>query len=208
MTNREIVDTYLAYKHRRRTKGEREDNTLPLMPFFIMDTCYQIYCKDIKDLPCKHLMKLAKKRWADAYHKFTTDFFLAFSQDQTDYIVDMMDEFNDYIHTHIVMLKSAVMEYFKDETSFEDKKILASLLTCNVLSQSAQHLYGEMYRKRDMSKEIEPSIEGVRKASYDFSCYYPASKGVDLASSDKVMNMIDVLCKKIVKFLKEKEHER
>lgn len=219
ITNREIVDTYLAYKHRKRTEGERIDNTLPLMPFFIMDACYQIYCKDIKDLPCKHLMKRAKTRWADAYHKFTTDFFQAFNQDQVDYIVDMMDEFNDYIHTQLVMLKSSVMNHFTDNTPFEDKKILASLLACNVLSQAAQHMYGEMFRKGVqhfrmrgvrgvvtlMPRETDPYIESVKRASYDFACLYPVAKGVDLTSSDKVMGMVDVLCKRIIKFLKEKE---
>lgn len=221
ITNREIVDTYLAYKHRTRTKGERIDNTLPLMPFFIMDTCYQIYCKDIKDIPCKHLMKQAKKRWADAYHKFTMDFFLAFNQDQADYIVDMMDEFNEYIHNHVVMLKSTVVNYFTDETPFEDKKILGSLMACNVLAQSAQFLYGQMFRKGQrlykckalrsyamtMPKEQDPYIEAVKKAAYDFACYYPTARGVDLTSSDKVMEMIDVLCRKIVRFLKERENE-
>jgi hypothetical protein len=221
ITNREIADAYLAYKHRKRTKGERIDNTLPLMPFFIMDACYQIYCKDIKDIPCRHLTKQAKKRWADAYHQFTTDFFAAFSPEQTDYIVDLMDRFNDYIHTNVVMLKSAVMNYFTDNTPFEDKKILGALLTCNVLAQSAQHMYGEMFRTGQkmypikslkgvitmMPKEINPHLETIKKASFDFANTYPHGKGVDLTSSDKVMEMIGALCRKIVRFLNETENE-
>lgn len=219
ITQQEIVDRYLAYKHRKRTVGERIDNTLPLMPFFIMDACYQIYCRDIKDIPCKHLMKQAKKKWADNYHKFTMDFFMAFDQEQTDYIVDMMDEFNDYIHNNLVMLKSAVVNHFTDETPFEDKKILGSVMACNVLAQSAQHMYGEMYRVGTkffpikslyavvtlQPKEIEPYIEGVKKASYDFASYYPKGRNVDLTSSEPVMSMIRALCNNIVRFLKEKE---
>ena len=207
ITNKQIVDTYLAYRNKRRTEDGRIDNTLPLMPFFIMDTCYQIYCKDIKDLPCRHLMKRAKRKWADNYHKFTTAFFMAFNQDETDYIVDMMDEFNEYIHNSVVMLKSTVVNYFTESTPFEDKKVLGSLLTCNVLAQAAQHLYGEMYRKADMAKESDPYIEGVKKASYDLANYYPVAEGADLSSSEVVMSMIDALCKKIIKFLKEKEYE-
>ena len=220
MTQREIVDTYLAYKHRKRTPGERIDNTLPLMPFFIMDVCYQIYCKDIKNIPCKHMMKKAKTRWSENHHIFTNDFFRAFNQEQTDYIIDMMDEFNDYIHNYVVMMKSAVMNHISGNASFEDKKVLGALMTCNVLAQSAQILYGEMfrigtktYKARSlhayitvMPKEINPHIEAIQKASYDIACFYPTAKGVDLTASDKVMGMINTLCKHIVNFLKEKEN--
>lgn len=207
MTNEEIVNVYLAYKHRKRTKGKRE-NLLFLMPFFIMDACYQIYCKDIKDLPCKHMMKQAKKRWAVCYHNYTSDFFRAFNEDQVEFIMDEMDEFNDYIHNSLVMLKSKVVSQIPDSVSFEDKKTLAALLLCNVLAQAAQHLHGEMFRNFDMTKETNYDIEGVKKASYDISHFHPASKGVDLTASDETMKLVNALCKKIMKFLKDAEHER
>ena len=207
MTNQEIVDVYLAYKHKKRTKGKRE-NLLFLMPFFIMDACYQIYCKDIKDLPCKQMMKQAKKRWGVCYHKYTTDFFRAFNEDQMEFIMDQMDEFNDYIHNSVVILKSKVMSEIPDTVAFEDKKILAALLLCNVLAQAAQHLHGNMYRNADMTKEINYDIEGVKKASYDLARLHPASKGVDLTASDDVMKLINALCKKLMKFLNDAVHER
>lgn len=205
ITQKQIVDTYLAYKRRRRTKGGREDNTLPLMPFFIMDSCYQVYCKDIKDLPCRHLMKQAKRKWADNYHKFTTDFFSAFNQDQTDYIIDIMDEFNEYIHNSVVMLKSAVVNYIPDVISFEQKKTLGSLLVCNVLAQAAQHMYGEMYRDAFMRKEEDQFIERIKSASHHMSGIFPESSKVELTASPQVMQMVKNLCNNIVKFLKDKE---
>lgn len=207
MTNQEIVDVYLAYKHKKRTKGKRE-NLLFLMPFYIMDACYQIYCKDIKDLPCKHMMKQAKKRWDVCYHRYTTDFFRAFNEDQMEFITDRMDDFNDYIHNSVVILKSKVISQIPDSVSFDDKKVLAALLLCNVLAQAAQHLHGNMYRHSDMSKEVDMNIEGVKKASYDMACYHPFSKGVNLTASDEVMKLIDALCKKIMKFLNDAGHER
>jgi hypothetical protein len=220
ITNQEIVDTYLAYKHRVRTKGERVDNTLPLMPFFIMDACYQIYCKDIKNLPCKHLLKKHKKRWADSYHMFTADFFRAFNQEQTEYIVDMMDEFNDYIHNTIVMLKSAVVNYIPNDVPFEEKKLIGSLLACSILAQAAQHMYGEMFRKGTvlynmnalhsvltiMPKEKDPHIEAVKRAVHDFANCFSSAQTV-ITVSENVMSVIDSLCVHIVKFLKQKENE-
>lgn len=205
ITNQEIVDVYLKYRGKRRTEKGKRDNTLPLMPFFIMDVVYQIFCKDIKEMECKHQMKRYKNQWADNYNKFNHEFFRAFNEEQKDYIIDLMDEFGEYIHNTVVMLKSAVVNSFTQETSFEDKRNLAAFLTCNVLCQAAQHLYGDMYRNRYMQKEMNSHIAGVQQATYKIACCYPAAKGVDLTSSDKVMEMIDVLCKKIVKFLALKE---
>lgn len=201
--NAHIVNRYLAYRKKKRTKGEI-DNTLPLMPFFLMDAVYQIYCKDIKKIECKQMLKKAKNRWSEHYNRFNREFFLAFNEDETDYIVEQMDEFGDYIHTTVVMLKSAVMDSFNTDAPFEEKKVLASVMACNVLAQSAQHLHKDMYRNERYKGEINPHIEGVKKASFDFASYYPVTHGVDLTSSDKVMDMIDVLCKKIVQFLTQK----
>lgn len=206
MTNRDIVNVYLAYKGKRKTKG-KEVNTLFLMPFFIMDACYQIYCKDIKDYPCKHQMKQAKKRFGECYHKYTTEFFRAFNDDQIEFITDQMDEFDDYIHNSMVILKSKVVSQIPDSVSFEDKKVLAVLLLCNVLAQAAQHLHGNMYRNSDMTKETNMDIEGVRKASYDMARFHPMSKGINLTASDEIMSLIDALCKKIMKFLNDTGHE-
>ena len=227
MTNQEIVDVYLKYRGKRRTKTGRRDNTLPLMPFFIMDVVYQIYDRDIKNIECKHQMKKYRNQWVDNYNKFNHDFFRAFNDEQRDYIIELMDEFGDYIHNTVVMMKSAVVNSFTQETEFEDKKNLASILTCNVLCQTAQHLYGDMYctwsqmcnhvtetrqptfkyacidlyGMKYLKKEVNHHIAGVQQATYKFACSYPAAKGVELTSSEQVMKMIDVLCKKIVKFL-------
>lgn len=231
ITNQEIVDTYLKYRGKRRTSTGKIDNTLPLMPFFIMDVVYQIYNKDIKNIECKHQMKRYRTQWVDNYNKFNHEFFRAFNNEQRDYIIDLMDEFAEYIHNTIVMMKSAVVNSFTQETEFEDKRNLAALLTCNVLCQTAQHLYGDMYRTwsslnnynvgeqhttykyacvdmhgmRYMKKETNQHITGVQQATYKLACWYPAGKEVDLTASDKVMDMINVLCKKIVYFLKLKD---
>ena len=69
-------------------------------------------------------------------------------------------------------------------------------------------MHGNMYRHSDMTKEVDPNIEGVKKASYDMARLHPASKGVNLVASDEVMSLINSLCKKIMKFLNDARHER
>lgn len=203
ITNQEIVDTYLAYKH-MRLSGTTRDDVRMMMPFYLMDASYQVYCKDIKNYECKRMLKNVKNRWKESYRKFNAEFFRAFNPDQTEFITDQMDEFEDYIHNKVVMLKTTVMSVFSAEASFDEKKILASVLTCNVLSQMAQHVWSDMYRDKWHCPKDNPLIEAVTKNSYEFANHFPVSRGVDLTSSDKVSAMICGLCKEVMKFLNMK----
>jgi hypothetical protein len=206
ITNQEIVDTYLAYKHMKLSGATRDDVRM-MMPFYLIDASYQVYCKDVKDYECKHKAKEAKRRWKEAYRKFYADFFLAFDADQTEFITDQMDEFEDYIHNKVVMLKTTVMSVFRPDATFEEKKILASVLTSNALSQMAQYIHSDMYRNAWHQKKESPLIEAVTKQSYEFARHFPVSHSVDITASDKVTAMIDSLCKEVIKFLNMKFHE-
>ena len=75
-----------------RLSGAARDDVRMMMPFYLMDASYQVYCKDVKDYECKHKAKEAKRRWKEAYRKFYADFFQAFDADQTEFITDQMDE--------------------------------------------------------------------------------------------------------------------
>lgn len=180
------------------------DNTYPLLAFFIMDVAYQVYCKDIKDLKFRFELRKAQKQMAEGFHKFNADFFMAFNADEQDYIIDQMDEFDKYIHTSVVILKTTIMDAFANDVPFEEKKTIAAAMACNVLAQAAQHVHMDMYRNERMKGLVNPFIEGVKKGSRDVSHYYPLTKNIDLTASDKVMANISSLCKKIVGFLKTK----
>lgn len=206
ITNQEIVDTYLAYRHMKLSGTARNDVRM-MMPFYLMDASYQVYCKDVKDYPCKQMLKNVKGRWRESYRKFNQEFFMAFNPDQVEFITDQMDEFEEYIHNKMVMLKTTVMGVFSPEATFEEKKILASVLTSNALSQMAQHIYSDMYRNSWFQNIDHPLIEAVTKNSYEFARHFPVSHTVDITASDKVSNMIDVLCKEVIKFLKSKFEE-
>lgn len=206
ITNQQIVDTYLAYKH-MKLSGTARDDVRMMMPLYLMDASYQVYCKDIKNFECKHKVKEIKKRWNESYRKFFSDFLLPFDVDQTEFITDQMDDFEDYIHNKMVMLKTTVMGVFSPEASFEEKKILASVLTSNALSQMAQHVHRDMYRDKWYHPKDNPLIEVVTKNSYEFANHFPVSRGVDLAASDKVSSMISSLCKEVMKYLSMKFNE-
>lgn len=203
ITNQQIVDTYLAYKH-MKLSGTARDDVRMMTPFYLMDASYQVYCKDVKDFECKHKVREAKTRWKESYRRFFKDFLMPFNVDQTEFITDQMDDFEDYIHNKMVMLKTTVMNVFPPEATFEEKKILASVLTSNALSQMAQHVYRDMYRDKWNRPKDNNLIEAVTKNSYEFANYFPVSRGVDLTATDKVSSMISSLCKEVMKYLNEK----
>ena len=206
ITNQQIVDTYLAYKH-MKLSGTARDDVRMMMPFYLMDASYQVYCKDIKNFECKHKVKEAKTRWKESYRKFFSDFLMPFDVDQTEFITDQMDDFEDYIHNKMVMLKTTVMNVFPQDAPFEEKKILASVLTSNSLSQMAQYIHRDMYRDKWHRPKDNPLIEAVTKNSYEFANHFPVSKGVDPTASDKVSSMISSLCKDVMKYLSMKFNE-
>ena len=190
-----------------KLSGKSREDVRMMMPFYLMDASYQVYCKDIKNFECKHKAKEAKTRWKESYRRFFSDFLMPFNADQTEFITDQMDEFEDYIHNKMVMLKTTVMEVFSPEASFEEKKILAAVLTSNSLSQMAQHVYRDMYLDKWHRPKDNPLIEAITKNSYEFANHFPVSRGVDLTASDKVSSMIGSLCKEVMKYLNKKFNE-
>ena len=73
MTNREITDRYLKYKGMTRTKPESL-GFQPILPFYVMDVVYEIYCKYVMPLPAARELKKAKNEWRDAYNLLDRDF--------------------------------------------------------------------------------------------------------------------------------------
>lgn len=207
ITNKEIVDTYLAYRNMILSDDGHRDDVRMMTPFYLMDASYQVYCQYVKDFDCKHKVKAAKSRWKEAYRQFNAEFFRAFNPDQQEFITDQMDEFENFINNKVVMLLSTVMGVFSPEASFEEKKILAAVLTSNALAQMAQYVYKDMYRGSRHQKVNNPVIDSVIKSSYDFARNFPVSKGVDLTSSDKVSAMINSLCKETMRFINMKFNE-
>ncbi len=207
ITNQEIVDTYLAYRNMKLSAANGRDDSRMLVPFYLMDASYQIYCKDIKDLNCAHKLQAARNRWKENYRRFNAAFFMPFNDDQREFIVDQMDEFYDYIHYKIVLLKTTIMNVFSPDASTDEKVILSSVLASNALAQMAQNYYEDMYRDEYFRKTRNHTIECVVRSSYDFAKHFPVSKTVDLTSSDAVSQQITLLVREVISYLKLKFEE-
>lgn len=203
MTANDLVDTYLTHIGMRRVKGNGYD---AILPFFMLDAMYQIMSKDIVPVPSRQEQKLALKRWQASYNSFNRDFFSAFNQEQQDAVIDIMDAFESYINNDIVVAEVSVMKQLqKYDISFEHQKVIASCMLCHVLAQTAQIAWGAIYKdKHNVSKE-SPHIKAILKySSLWMNLYFSkvSDAYVNPNDSEQICTAMDILCKKMIKFLK------
>lgn len=197
MTSVELVDIYLAHLGMRRISGKGFD---PILPFFMLDTMYQIMTTEIKPVKGKFQMAQAYNRWKEAYNTFNQDFFACFDVDQQVEITDMMDAFKDYIQNDIVIAEVSVMnELQKYDIPFEHQKVLASSVMCHVLAQSAKVVWNEVYKNMPNSY-IQAMIHNI---SVWMNLYFKklSRACVDPNESKPICSAINILCRKMVRFL-------
>ena len=157
-----IVDLVNAYCKRwglKVIKGELHDNSIaPILPFIIMDCAYSEFNREIKPLKLHHKQQRLRGEWYANYHKFNSRLFSALNQEQTDFVIDLMDEYEGKINYDVMLMKVALMNLLKG-LEFADQKIMAALLVCNIIAQVAQDAWGKgnrnIYGKADKNHELK-----------------------------------------------------
>lgn len=105
---KEIVDVVLASKGMKRDKGNDGDIS-PLLPLIIMDSAYQLFNKYINPVECKREMKMYKDQWKKLYHEFNMTYFRYFNEEQRDFVIDLMDAFDEHIEKHLFICHIQIM---------------------------------------------------------------------------------------------------
>lgn len=196
-----MIDTYLKSIGMKRIKGDGLD---PLMPFIMMDAMYQIYTKEIAPLPCRHELKHVKKSWIEGYNVFNREFFRAFNVDEQGEVIDLMDDFEKFIHNDVLIAKLAIMNELRDLPT-EDASVCASCVMCNILAQAAHIIWSKIFGKCRLLNPAGKYILGVEKNSTKFMNLYHSrisTRHVDPNRSKKIVDSVDILCKKMVKWVK------
>lgn len=196
-----MIDTYLKSIGMKRIKGDGLD---PLMPFIMMDAMYQIYTKEIAPLPCRHELKHVKKSWIESYNVFNREFFRAFNVDEQGEVIDLMDDFEKFIHNDVLIAKLAIMNELRDLPT-EDASVCASCVMCNILAQAAHIIWSKIFGKCRLLNPAGKYILGVEKNSTKFMNLYHSrisTRHVDPNRSKKIVDSVDILCKKMVKWVK------
>lgn len=194
MTNDQITDKWLSSIGLRRERGHSLE---AILPFLMLDVNYSIYQSTVRPIECKREMKMWKKRWIESYNRINRAFFRAFSDEEQDAVIGIMDDFSNYISNDVMIARVQVMNILKD-LDLEHQKVCSDLVIANVLAQSAQVIWDKCYHTNSND------ISSVIFASGKFMALYHSSisrEYVNPNESEQIVNAVDALCKKMVLYL-------
>lgn len=201
MTTSDILKRYLEYNHLKVTSGNAESFE-PLLPFVLMDTVYQLWCKRVQPMNCRFQQNHYKKEWKRQYSAFNSAFFRAFNPEQTSYIVDLMDEFDEYNRNDRTILKVQLMNCC-DFLTFEEQDFLSDLYLCDIFTKAAQSVWTRVY------KHPNPQLELISRNIVLFmgTCYH-SDRNLTVNDSNQVSVSLQVMFNKMVKWLYEKSRKQ
>ncbi len=202
MTNRELIQAYI--KKTGVLKRGSEDNPMPLLPFLIMDIQYQIFCKEIRPVECRHQMNRYKHIWAENYNRFNQRFFRAFTPEQVEAVGDMMEGYEEYVANDVMIARVALMNELSDE-DFSTQQLLSAVLLCNTLVQCASIVWSTVNRDACGRRLLNPELLAIRKASSVFVNGIPrkTSRKIDFNEVPMVDRAVRSLEQKMVGWVRE-----
>ena len=199
---KEIVDVFLASRGLKREKGNDGDIS-PLLPLIIMDTALQLFNKYIRPVECKREMKMYKNRWIKLYHEYNMMYFRCFNEEQRDFIIDIMDEFDKHIEKHLFICHIQIMNKVNFEPT-DRQKVLASTLLISILCQAARIIYEGFFQEAKIPMKCT-ILEQMDSAIIKWqNLYYGTGKpNVKVDEDKQVCLAVDVLLKNCINFLQK-----
>lgn len=173
MTNAEINTT--INKFRGVTTFIGDNNAITACVYFMLfDASYQVFCKKIRTLPLRHQNKKIVGDMQRAYDSFFHRFFLPFSDDQRDFLLEKCDELQEVIAHNAALARYAMMDCCSDEPLERQEKI-ADLWLCNRFASEALGFYKRVWKKSGFKfwgviytkDDADPDICKVLRRSID-----------------------------------------
>jgi len=202
MTNREINDAIYKRRGYRQVQGNK-DNLTAIVYFFLLDAAKQVFEQSIRKQPCKGLQKKYKNQMADGFYTFFRNFFSAFNQEQTEYVIDKADELEAFIQPHLDIAEIALQEC-DNSLPIETQRELSQTWLCNLLAADAQDFHGECWKTASGQPLYDPYIDRVLKASKEYSrLRFGEGRTISQKQFDRVQAAVKVVANKICLWLYE-----
>ena len=202
MTNREINEAIYKRRGYKQVQGNM-DNLTSIVYFFLLDASKQVFDKGVRKQPCKGLQKKYMNQMKEAYHAFFSNFFSAFNQEQTDYIIDKADEFEEFIQHHLDIAEIALQEC-DNSLPIETQRELSQTWLCNLLANDAQDFHGECWKTASGQPLYDPYIDRVLKASKEYSrLRFGEGRTLTQKQFDRVQAAVKVVANKMCTWLYE-----
>lgn len=198
--NTEINEALLKKRGYRQYEGNKQ-NLSPIMYFFLMDAAKQIFDGSVGKQECSGQQKVMMTRMQDGFHFFFKDFFSAFNQEQTDFIIDKADEFEEQIAHHLEIAEIAIQECVNN-LPIERQREISKVWLCNLLAADAQDFHGECWKTGGKQPLKDRYIEQVVNASKLYSKYrFGDGPIISEKQFGRVQASVKVIAKKTVNFL-------
>ena len=199
-TIKEIVDIFLVSKG-MTSKGGSDNDISPILQLIIMDSALTIYKRYIRTVECRFKMRKLQNEWSRLYKTFNDEYFLLYDKEQTDFIIEFMDDFEKYIDKHLKIAFIQVENLVINEP-LERQEVIAAAILVSVLTQSAQIVYDGLYAKAGIEHKHQV-LERMQQVIYEWqNLYYGKGKPDVNPNNDKnTVLAVDILCKNMVYFL-------
>ena len=198
--NTEINEALLKKRGYRQYEGNKQ-NLSPIMYFFLMDASKQVFDKSVGNQECSGRQKAMISRMRDGYHFFFKDFFSAFNQDQTDYIIDKVDAFEEHIAHHLDIAEIAIQECV-NHLPIDKQREISKTWLCNILAADAQDIHGECWKTGSRQPLKDRYIEQVVTASKQYSrLRFGDGPTLSEKQFQRVQASVQVVAKKTVQFI-------
>lgn len=207
ITNKELIASFMRHEGKTYVTTNRNDLT-PLLPFFILDSAYLIYQKEVLPLQCSHRAKFWKDEWKRAYGLLNRSFFAAFSDEQRDSIIDRMDDMAEYLEDAIADTLGRVSTFLIGKAPEEKRGVVASCLVCNILAQDAAIVWEQVYTDAKGHPLKNSFIEKITRASSKFlNSYSPPDERIRCNDDEGIDASTIRLQTRIVEWLKKASEE-
>ena len=117
----------------------------PFLPYFIADTLYLTYEDHIKG-NLRQKEKQMGNLMMQSYHRFIHSFFNCFPPEQQDEVIEMMDQFREYISHDIdiflISVEQAVMQM-----PLHQRKVFSAISLVRILSANIKYSWECIYRR-------------------------------------------------------------
>lgn len=177
------------------------------LPYLLMDCQYQIFDKNIKGINMKGYMKSVKNRWAEQNKLFFKSLFIGLNPEECEELTDLMDEFEDFIQNDVSILKSHIVSCIPSEVDFEKRVLIGDSMSCNILAQCAQIVWGSMFKTPNGNQDTNAKIKGIENLSHRMACelHNCDKQTIDLNKEKIIHACVDGLKHKIVLFLRNQD---
>ncbi len=183
------------------------------LPYFCMDAAYQEWLRFRRK--CGGEFRREKKRMAngisEAFRAYFAKYRAMFTEEQTGFLLELTDVFEEYIAPHLAVAEVAYMNAVSRFMDFDEQKDSGSLWLVNMIAAGGQGWYGVINPKSPMGGDrMDRHIGAVLANSRDLSAAIFGAEHyfVPEVAADKVGQAVQALINVVERWVAKLGEER